>query len=294
MEWMKILAAPLIGALIGYCTNFIAVKMLFRPLNPVKIGKFTVPFTPGIIPKRKPALARAIGQTVGKSLVGEEEIKAILASDKMKAAVVTNITGVIEEAMQESNIKDLASLAMEAEAYEKKKNAAVDYVSERIVDGLKSIDITELIITEGTAAVTQMGGMIAMFVNESMVASLAGPIGSKVENYIATNGKELIQTKVEEEVLNLEEKPIGELLGMENLDGIAHLLGDMYEAILENAASDIVNAFDICGIVENKINEMDVRELEQLIMSVMKHELAVIVNLGALIGFVLGLFNLFF
>ena len=39
---------------------------------------------------------------------------------------------------------------------------------------------------------------------------------------------------------------------------------------------------------------MDVRELEQLIMSVMKHELAVIVNLGALIGFVLGLFNLFF
>ena len=291
---MKILAAPLIGALIGYCTNFIAVKMLFRPLNPVKIGKFTVPFTPGIIPKRKPALARAIGQTVGKSLVGEEEIKAILASDKMKAAVVTNITGVIEEAMQESNIKDLASLAMEAEAYEKKKNAAVDYVSERIVDGLKSIDITELIITEGTAAVTQMGGMIAMFVNESMVASLAGPIGSKVENYIATNGKELIQTKVEEEVLNLEEKPIGELLGMENLDGIAHLLGDMYEAILENAASDIVNAFDICGIVENKINEMDVRELEQLIMSVMKHELAVIVNLGALIGFVLGLFNLFF
>lgn len=266
MEWLKILAAPLIGAVIGYCTNYIAVKMLFRPLKPVKIGNFTVPFTPGIIPKRKPVLARAIGQMVGQSLVGEEEIKNILASDKMKEAVVSTIADAAKKALEESNIKKLGTLAMDEDTYQEKKEAAVEYVSDRIVDGVQSIDIANLIVTEGTAAVKQMGGMIAMFVNENMIASFAGPIGSKVESYIATNGKELIQEKVAEEVASLEEKPV----------------------------SDIVEAFDICGIVENKINEMDVKELEQLIMSVMKHELGVIVNLGALIGFVLGLFNLFF
>ena len=48
----------------------------------------------------------------------------------------------------------------------------------------------------------------------------------------------------------------------------------------------------MCAVVEEKINAMDVRELESLILSVMKHELGMVVNLGALIGFVLGLLNL--
>ncbi len=37
---------PLIGAAIGYVTNWIAVKMLFRPLKPIKFGKLVLPFTP--------------------------------------------------------------------------------------------------------------------------------------------------------------------------------------------------------------------------------------------------------
>ena len=37
---------PLIGSAIGYVTNWIAVKMLFRPLKPIKIGNFVLPFTP--------------------------------------------------------------------------------------------------------------------------------------------------------------------------------------------------------------------------------------------------------
>lgn len=38
MSIIEILAGPVIGAVIGYCTNYIAVKMLFKPLNPVKLG----------------------------------------------------------------------------------------------------------------------------------------------------------------------------------------------------------------------------------------------------------------
>ncbi|MEG0107985.1 MAG: DUF445 family protein, partial [Lachnospiraceae bacterium] len=59
MNELNWIAGPLIGAVIGYCTNYIAVKMLFRPLYPVKIGRFTLPFTPGMIPKGKERLAKA-------------------------------------------------------------------------------------------------------------------------------------------------------------------------------------------------------------------------------------------
>lgn len=60
MNIVNIITGPIIGSVIGYFTNFLAIKMLFRPLKPVKIGSFTLPFTPGIIPKRKNQLAKAL------------------------------------------------------------------------------------------------------------------------------------------------------------------------------------------------------------------------------------------
>lgn len=293
MEWLKFLVAPLIGAMIGYCTNYIAVKMLFRPLKPVKIGKVTLPFTPGIIPKRKPALARAIGNMVGKSLIGKEEIKSILSSDTMQNAVVLSISSAIENNLNEKSIKEIVGLVTDEEGYENKKQYAVDYVSKRIVEGVKSIDIAEIIVKEGSAAVKNMGGMLSMFINDSMIGSFAGPIGTKVEEYISTNGVELIKSKVEVEISNIEEKHISELINVDNEEYFRSIIGEMYEKMLDKEIDHIVNAFDICSIVEKKINDMNVIELEQLIMSVMKSELSAIVNLGALIGFVLGLLNLF-
>ena len=52
---MKLLLLPIIGFVIGYLTNYIAVKMLFRPRKSV----FGIQ---GVIPKRKSVLARNIGE----------------------------------------------------------------------------------------------------------------------------------------------------------------------------------------------------------------------------------------
>ena len=47
MEYLHYITGPLIGAVIGYFTNYIAVKMLFHPYQPVKLFGRTLPFTPG-------------------------------------------------------------------------------------------------------------------------------------------------------------------------------------------------------------------------------------------------------
>ena len=54
------ISGPVIGAVIGAFTNYLAIKMLFRPLKPVKIGRFTLPLTPGVIPRHQEALADAL------------------------------------------------------------------------------------------------------------------------------------------------------------------------------------------------------------------------------------------
>ena len=53
MSVLHIILPIIVGGIIGYCTNYIAIKMMFRPHKAVYIGKFKLPFTPGIIPKIK-------------------------------------------------------------------------------------------------------------------------------------------------------------------------------------------------------------------------------------------------
>ena len=55
----------------------------------------------------------------------------------------------------------------------------------------------------------------------------------------------------------------------------------------------MMKQLDIQGLVEEKINQMDVLELEKLVLTIMKKELDTIVNLGALVGFILGAVNIF-
>jgi uncharacterized membrane protein YheB (UPF0754 family) len=64
MSVIHILSGPLIGGLIGYITNYIAIKMLFRPLTPLYIGRFRLPFTPGVVPRRKDDLADILGNAI--------------------------------------------------------------------------------------------------------------------------------------------------------------------------------------------------------------------------------------
>ena len=75
--------SPLAGAVIGYFTNYVAIKMLFRPYNQVKIGPVKVPFTPGLIPKEKDRIAAALGTAVGEKILTGDTIKEYLLSPKM-------------------------------------------------------------------------------------------------------------------------------------------------------------------------------------------------------------------
>jgi uncharacterized membrane protein YheB (UPF0754 family) len=58
-----------IGAVIGGFTNHLAIQMLFRPYNPIYVKGKRLPFTPGLIPKRREELAVQMGKMVVEHLV---------------------------------------------------------------------------------------------------------------------------------------------------------------------------------------------------------------------------------
>lgn len=84
---LKLVGIVVIGVVIGAVTNHLAIRMLFRPLEPKYIGKYRVPFTPGLIPKRRDELAANLGRTVVKHLLTPEGIGKRLASPAVREAV---------------------------------------------------------------------------------------------------------------------------------------------------------------------------------------------------------------
>ncbi|WP_084031607.1 DUF445 domain-containing protein [Anaerobacillus arseniciselenatis] len=70
----------LVGALIGGITNSIAIKMLFRPYKAIYVKRWRVPFTPGLIPKRRVELAEQLGKLVTTHLLTAEGLKKKLES----------------------------------------------------------------------------------------------------------------------------------------------------------------------------------------------------------------------
>lgn len=293
------LSGPLIGAAIGYFTNYIAVKMLFRPSKEIRIGRFTLPFTPGVIPKRKDALASAVGRAVGSSLLTEEDLSEMLLSKDVENSVadicILQMHAYLD---REERVEDtLVSLTGE-HAYQKGRELLKNAVTGKIMDGIQDMEPGRIIAEEGKRAVCRKleGSMFAMFLSEDLLDSIAGEIGAYAEGYILEKGPQYVEQQVEKELAGAENRYICEIrewIPAED-DIIREKIHLIYRKCVSKFADSIVSQFHISEIVEQKIRSMDVLELEELVMSVMKHELGMIVNLGALIGLLLGVLNLFF
>ncbi|MFQ5794455.1 MAG: DUF445 family protein [Candidatus Bipolaricaulia bacterium] len=88
--WIWILL-PLIGAVIGYITNWVAIRMLFRPLTEKRIFGVRVPFTPGVIPRQRARIIDNIGTTVSDHLVTQETVAARIERESVRERIGTII-----------------------------------------------------------------------------------------------------------------------------------------------------------------------------------------------------------
>ncbi len=124
---------PVVGAFIGYLTNMIAIKMLFRPLNPWRIFGLRVPFTPGVIPAKRQDLAVNIGEMVGEHLLTSKEVGQALANESFQ----THLYGLIESRGSALLNKDLGPLSsLIPKGYQIYFDVAVKAISHQAQEGI--------------------------------------------------------------------------------------------------------------------------------------------------------------
>lgn len=285
------LSGPIIGAVIGYCTNYIAVKMLFYPRNEVKVWGHKVPFTPGAIPKGKPRLAKSVGNIVANTLLTEEDIKQKILSAETEEAVVDKIM----DELSKKIYVGMGRICSNYEEYGDLKANLSDAFTDQIMESIGKIDFKNTIATEAGRIIKEKvnGTMLAMFLSNEMLDSFIQPVGVELENYIAENGRDFVQKEVNEKIMVFEQKSILNLCEDMNVEEerIRTAVRSIYHKASENAVNGVLKNVDISAMIEDKINEMKTEELEKVVLAVMKKELDTIVNLGALIGFILGSLN---
>ncbi len=89
--WLLFMVPPTVGAVIGLFTNWLAIKMLFRPLEAHHVFGIRIPFTPGILPRERERIAESLADTVAHDLLTEEAVAERLRSQGFRSALGTAV-----------------------------------------------------------------------------------------------------------------------------------------------------------------------------------------------------------
>ena len=284
LDILELLLVPIIGAVIGVFTNFIAVKMLFRPYNPIYIGKLKLPFTPGIIPARQKALGKALGTTISESLIRKEDLKKALLSDAFSDTVVNGVLSL-------PSLRTTAR-SIYPEEYEEKREWLLEKLTDKIIEGIKHMELGDVLTAEANEIIKGFAAknpLVGIFLTDATMNQITAPIGERFLDFLDNTGREKLMLALSDEADKLEDKPVADWV--QDTDALRRILKGLYTRIVEKHADAIASHFKIAEIVEEKVNAMRPEALEELVLSVMKKELNAVILLGGAIGFAMGLLN---
>ena len=285
---------PIIGGIIGLITNGIAIRMLFRPLKAIKVLGLTLPFTPGLIPKEKPRIAKSLGDVVANNLLNQDVIKNGLLSPEMDAKIAVAVNGLIaKKSTSDETLRELFYAFSSAERGEQiitdVTTKVVGFSYERMVKMELGPLLSEIAVTE--IASNLQGSMFAMLINENLISSAKVKMSEIIERMVVEKGEDILDNIFEKESTNLLDKRLCDLY-LEYEDRIPEFVAwviTTYHQLIDKNIGVLIHALDLSKLVEDQINGYDVLTFEKMILEIMRKELNAIVWLGGLLGCIMGL-----
>lgn len=291
------LIGPAVGAVIGYITNDIAIRMLFRPHQAKYFMGMHIPFTPGIIPKEKARIAASIGKAVSENLMNREVLEKSLLSDDMMDKIGNAIDEfVATQSQNEETIEQFAGHYLTTDDISAMRGEVTGGIVKMITTKLQDTSLGDNIAHMATEHVLEKtrNSVAGLFGADKLVAGLAQPIekimAKHINEILQNNSRQMIEHLVTEESDHLMGMTMQELAKghTEQIQQIKSGILNAYRVIITEHLPRILQDIDISTIIEERINEMDMNEAEAIIMDVMKKELRAIVWLGALLGCIMG------
>lgn len=286
--------SPIVGAIIGLITNGIAIRMLFRPLKPVYIGKWQLPFTPGLIPKEQSRIARSVGKVVSEELFSPAILEKGLINDEIDGKI-TDTMRKFEATLahSEESVRDVAVRYLGEETVDEnvdwveKSLAAYIYKKAVLLDiGNTSVD---LVMKEMNERMNDSTGMLRMF-SGNLLDKLREPIADVINQAVAKNTFQIVHHALEQEGDQLLSMKICDIYQKyaQYVPSIEAWILNQYHEIVKNNLASVLRDIHMDQLVEDQINSYSPADMERLLLELMKKELNAIVYLGGLLGFVMG------
>ncbi len=292
----ELITAPLIGAAIGTVTNGIAIRMLFRPWKAVYIGKLKVPFTPGLIPKEKPRIARSIADVIGNNLLDDATIRKSLLSDDIKTKITTALNQKIDSLSESTQtLSELLDSKGFMTVVDDKEKSLKDTAGSSIANKMIDMNVASSLLDFAEEELAHNSNPLISGFAPKAISSARESLIKKINDLITEKAPSLISGLIDKEYEKLKDKPVGESINYlkEKFPDYEEKLWALYSGFIGKYLTNLLKGFNISGIVEQKINEFELPELEKLIMDIARKELNALVALGGLLGFLMGFLNVF-
>lgn len=297
---IQYITTMLVAAAVGYGTNDLAIRMLFRPHKPWMLWGHRVPMTPGIIPKERGRIAASLGQSISQNLMNPEVLERTLLGDEMVAKVQEAVRAYLADLQTEQMpIRAYLGRILSEQEVAEIERAAIDelgtLVKAKLVDSDLGTRIAHLAVEHALAKMG--GGVLGLLGGDKLLRHLQEPaerlLRENIDQLLATNGPEMAQEMVRNSVEDFLGQPTSALLAgkEEKIEAMVATICDLYRRTVEQNLPKVIAALDLPKIIEERINEMDIAELEHLIFGIMDKELKAIVWLGAGLGFLIGCLN---
>jgi len=303
---------PVAGAIIGFVTNVVAIRMLFRPLKEIRFLGLRLPFTPGILPKQRRRLAQSIGAMVERELLTPEILRMRLARGDVRAQI-KNALSLFTEKIFTGTPNRLLEGRQNALAQRITSAFETFYpsITGSLIDFLNRDEIRGELSARGRVFLTQIFLQLNTFQRIFLTAgrydlTLQEKMPEIIEEFIAGIENLLNDVKIKGLLIGAVSASFNGMLGgQKNIGALFNISAEdkekldnyLYEKLMSAADGQIENMLSMINIktlVSERIDSLDMLRVERIILDVMADQFKWINIFGAILGFLIGAFQAVF
>lgn len=273
MDFLLYASLVILSGIIGLVTNYLAIRMLFHPYNEHKLfGKIRILFTPGIIPRNRHRIAVSIAHEMRRSVLSNEAIIEEINSKISTTDFIDDIAGM--------KINELIG----SDSKEKLSNRLANLIIDKITKG----GYVSKIVDKLYDSIAPKLGFLA-----GMLGGLKDGFQEQLSSFLSKEGVSELAKILDDELKRVMEEDVRGLLDKLSSNG-NEIISNALSKLVEKYMSQAIDKIDLESLMVKKIDEMDIKEFEIMLLNVVRKELRAITYLGGFLGAILGLLNILF
>ncbi|MDR0597126.1 MAG: DUF445 family protein [Treponema sp.] len=278
---------PLAGAVIGYITNAVAIKMLFRPLKPIRFLGIRLPFTPGILPRQRHKLAENIGSIVERQLLTPEILIARLRQEDVREALKTLIAGYTEQALNRASGDSSFFTSLAEREYPRLSEAVIAFLNKPEIH--RRLEIHGRVFLN--SAILRLNVFQRFFLSAGQFENtLHDRMPEIIDDLIAQTRDILGERQTRDQALRFIMHTLF-AVDSQKKDRFDAYARDKLLGLAEEQIASLLRTLNIKNLVSDRIDSLDMAQVEHIVLDVMANQLWWINVFGAILGALIGLFQ---